>query len=89
MQLTTVTALASLLVAASGQGWDPPRQCLPDDCIANNNWYNIRGLKVHEACVTMNTDIIHLSGQCKYWIDGVGNIFRGTCHQDGNTVGCI
>lgn len=35
--------------------------------------------QVHEACTYCNTNNVHTDGDfCAYWIDGNGNIFRGS-----------
>ncbi|KAL2201624.1 hypothetical protein CC79DRAFT_1281919 [Sarocladium strictum] len=56
---------------------------------ANNTYHTIRGSSVHEACTTMNTQNIHAKGAfCAYWVNGIGEIKRGKCRYEQNSVHC-
>ncbi|KAH7407347.1 hypothetical protein BKA64DRAFT_705755 [Cadophora sp. MPI-SDFR-AT-0126] len=57
--------------------------------VANNTWYTIGALRVHESCTTMNTVNVHADGAfCAYWTDSHGNQFKGKCSKCNKVVSC-
>ncbi|KAK6849379.1 hypothetical protein PG995_013212 [Apiospora arundinis] len=90
MHFTSIAMAAAVLMVPGSYAW-PPESCNgPNgECIANNNWYTIRGHLVHEPCVVPNTETVHY-GECKYWTNGIGGIFVGTCQElENGAVGCV
>ncbi|TEY51305.1 hypothetical protein BOTCAL_0267g00130 [Botryotinia calthae] len=88
MQFTTIIIPAVFALASNVNAW--AQNGATGVWTANNNYYNIRGSTVHEACTEMNTENIRPGGTpCAYWTNGVGGIFNGKCSYQGNSVLCI
>ncbi|GKT84332.1 hypothetical protein Ct61P_02182 [Colletotrichum tofieldiae] len=101
MHFTSVFVPAALSLASGCHAW---AQAANGVWVANNQYHNIRGSTVHEACTTMNTQNVNPGGtKCSYWTNGVGQIFDGNpkhfdepiltkaleCSYQGNSVLCI
>ncbi|OMP86943.1 hypothetical protein BK809_0007029 [Diplodia seriata] len=71
MQFSTLVISTALFLASGSHAWT--------NGVANNRFYVIRGITVHEACTYANTETIHY-GACAYWIDGAGNKFSGSMY---------
>ncbi|KAH7065062.1 hypothetical protein B0J12DRAFT_734440 [Macrophomina phaseolina] len=80
MQFSTAIISTALLLASGCHAWT--------NGVANNRFYTIRGIYVHEACTYANTETIHYNA-CAYWIDGAGNKFNGHCKSYPGQVLCI
>ncbi|KAK0647229.1 hypothetical protein DIS24_g7936 [Lasiodiplodia hormozganensis] len=82
MQFSTIIISTALFLASGSYAWT--------DGVANNVFYNIGGITVHEACTYANTNTIHY-GDCEYWTDDAGHTFKGTCtpYQSQSQILCI
>ncbi|KAM0231285.1 hypothetical protein ACHAPO_008668 [Fusarium lateritium] len=87
MRFTAVIASAAFLVAPAVNAWTKDAAGV---WVANNTFYTIRGSTVHESCTTMNTNNVHADGDyCAYWLNGIGQKYKGHCKKTGNSVLCI
>ncbi|KAM0551740.1 hypothetical protein ACHAPJ_008307 [Fusarium lateritium] len=87
MKFTTVIAACTFLLASGCDAWTKDKS---GRWVANNTFHTIRGSTVHESCTTMNTKDVHADGaMCAYWINGVGEKYKGKCKRTGNSVLCI
>ncbi|KAI1073029.1 hypothetical protein LB507_008960 [Fusarium sp. FIESC RH6] len=82
MQFSTV--LSAIAFAASAQAWAKSGN---GEWIANNELYGIMpysggAIKVYEACTYHGSNALVPAGHgCRYWINGQGHIFSGTCRD--------
>ncbi|KAK7911112.1 hypothetical protein PG985_013593 [Apiospora marii] len=85
MQFSVTFFTAALALATGAFAWTQDENGV---WVANDNWYTIRGTRVHEACTRMNSETVHYE-DCAYWTNGVGGQFHGHCTLSGNTLSCI
>ncbi|KAK4148457.1 hypothetical protein C8A00DRAFT_19715 [Chaetomidium leptoderma] len=74
MRFISIIVPAALSLAGSCTAWTKSAGGV---WVANNNFYRIRDVWVHESCTRMNTETVLTSGACGYFYDGAGNIYNG------------
>ncbi|KAK3683012.1 hypothetical protein B0T22DRAFT_298034 [Podospora appendiculata] len=89
MQLTTFIISAALALSSGAAAWTQDGNGV---WVANNNWYTIRGVRVHESCTHRgDSGTILRNGEfCKWWTNGAGSTAQGSCQYNSkdNTAYC-
>ncbi|KAK3342216.1 hypothetical protein B0T25DRAFT_466211 [Lasiosphaeria hispida] len=70
MRLAAFIISTALTLSSGIQAWTKDSAGV---WVANNNWYTIRDIHVHEACTRMNDgNTILRDVDCSFWTDGAG-----------------
>ncbi|KAK3317112.1 hypothetical protein B0T19DRAFT_446829 [Cercophora scortea] len=77
-QITTSVVSVALALSSGAAAWTKDGNGV---WVANDNWYAIRGIRVHESCTHMNdgNTILRNGEFCKYWTNDAGSTAQGSC----------